>query len=128
MLDGGGGVPVALVLVAELVEQDGDVAPGQLANRLLADCLLAPGRGHLPHVFEVAAGQAAHVGERGAQVGGEPVDNAGAPALLALALEHRVAQAPVQPEQLAVDHPLSPPAGGGDRALELLEQVGVAVR
>jgi hypothetical protein len=44
-----------------------------------------------------------------------------------LPLEDRVSEAPVEPEQLGVHRPLRLPAGGGDGALELFEQVGVAV-
>jgi len=62
-----------------------------LANGLLADGLLGPGAGHLPHVLDVAPGQPSHAGEGGAQVGGEPVDDPGAPALGVLTLQHGVA-------------------------------------
>jgi hypothetical protein len=89
---GGSGVPIPLGGVIELVEQDGDVAPGQLANSLLDDYLLRPGVGHLAHGVDVAAGQTAHLGERGTQVRGEPVDHPGAPSLGLLALQHGVAE------------------------------------
>jgi hypothetical protein len=88
---GGCGVPVPVGLVGDLVEQDGDVTPGESANRLLANCLLGPGRRHLPHVLDVAPRQAPHVWEGRPQIGGEPVDDAGAPALCVLPLENGVA-------------------------------------
>lgn len=78
---GGGGVPVAGRLVVEPVEQRGDVSPGQLSNGLLDDCRPRPGGGERPHVEQIAAGQALHLGEGGAQVGGEPVDDPGFPSL-----------------------------------------------
>jgi len=64
---------------------------------------------------------------KAAQVGGEPVDDPGAPALRVLTLQHGVAQAPVQGEQFSVDGPLGAPTGGRDGALEVLEQLAVAV-
>ncbi len=38
VLGGGGRVPVALGLVADLVEQDSDVTPGESSNSLLDNC------------------------------------------------------------------------------------------
>jgi hypothetical protein len=55
VLNGGGGVPVPLGLVVELVEQHGDVTPGQSSNRLLDDCVLYPGVRQGAHVEEIAA-------------------------------------------------------------------------
>jgi hypothetical protein len=34
-----GGVPVAELMIIEPVEEDGDVPPGQLSNRLLDNCI-----------------------------------------------------------------------------------------
>jgi len=126
VFEGRGGVPVPHGGVGELVEQDRDVAPWQLRNRLLRNQAWV-GRSEGAHVDEVATGQPSHVGEGGAQVGGEPVDDPGAPALGVLTLQHGVAQGPVQREQFRVDGPLGAPAGGCDGALEVLEQLAVAV-
>ena len=51
-LDRSGGVPVPLVLVIEPVQQDGDVAPRQLANSVLANWC-RPRGGGLTHVLQV---------------------------------------------------------------------------
>jgi hypothetical protein len=117
VLDRGGGVPIALALVVEFVQQHGDVAQGQSSNRLLDDRQLRPGGREGAHVEQVAPGQATHAREGGAQVGGEPLDDPGAPALGLLALQDRVPEAPVEPDQLGVDHPLGAPPGGGNGVL-----------
>lgn len=44
-----------------------------------------------------------HLGEGGAQVGGEPVDHLGAPALGGLALQDVAPDLPVEEHQFAVD-------------------------
>jgi hypothetical protein len=62
------------------------VAPGKSCNRLLHEVLAGPGGGHGPHVLQVATGEAALLGEGGAQVGGEAVDDLGTPARVLLAV------------------------------------------
>jgi len=85
-----------------------------------------PGISEGPHVVQIAAGQAGHVEELGAQVDGQPVDDLSAPALL-LPVEACPPDRPVQGEQLGVDGPLRSEAGGADLLLELFEQRGVVV-
>jgi hypothetical protein len=126
VLDRGGGVPVPVPLIVEPVEQHRDVAPGKSSNRLLDDrCLLGPSGREGAHVEQVAPGQAAHLRKGDAQVGSESVDYPAAPALGLLAVQHRVPEAPVKPEQLGVDHSLGLPPGGPDRRLEVSEQLAV---
>ncbi len=91
VLGGGGGVPVTVRLGGQLVEQDCEMAPGQLANSLLADCGARPGRRHLTHVFQVAARESPHLGEGGSQIDHKPVDDFGAPALSFLSIQNGTA-------------------------------------
>jgi len=46
-------VPGAFGGVLNLVEQPDIMAPGQLCNKLLHNCLIRPSLGESPHIFEV---------------------------------------------------------------------------
>jgi hypothetical protein len=59
------------------------MAPGKLGNSLLRD-FGRPGLSEGGHAEQVSLRQAPHVGELGSQVGGETVDDLGAPALRGL--------------------------------------------
>ncbi|MBB2903231.1 hypothetical protein FHR75_004073 [Kineococcus radiotolerans] len=103
LLEGVGGVPVAGGALVEAAEEDGEVAPGQSCSGLLHEVgFLGPGGGGGAHVLQVAAGEAALVGEGGAEVVGEAVDDLRAPPGVVLVGEDVVADGPVQPQELGV--------------------------
>ena len=62
-----------------------------------------PCLGERPHVLEVRRREPCHVRELPAEIGGETVDDLGAPSLSVLALEDLVPDLPVELDQLAVD-------------------------
>jgi hypothetical protein len=64
---------------------------------------ISPGGGKLAHVVDVAARQPCHLRELGTEVGGETVDDLGAPTLVLLAREDLPADTPVELDQLLVD-------------------------
>jgi hypothetical protein len=67
-----------------------------LCSSLLHNCRVGPRLGEGAHVLEVPRREPPHVGELGAEIMGQPVDDLGAPAGLGLALEDIVADPPVE--------------------------------
>jgi hypothetical protein len=83
------GVPVAELVVVEPVEEDGDVAPGQLCNSLLQNLLVRPGCCERSHLREVPRGAALHLRELSPQIRRKPADDVAPPPLVTLALQDR---------------------------------------
>ena len=64
-------IPFAQLGVVDFVEKFDDVAPGQLANGSLADCVLVgPGLGEPPHVLKVGGRESLRVEKLRAQIHG----------------------------------------------------------
>jgi len=62
--NGRGRVPVTELDSIELVEKEHEVAPGQLASRLLANCIaVGPAPSEQAHVLEIAGRKALHLGK-----------------------------------------------------------------
>jgi len=95
-------VPEAFRRVVEEIKEAEVVAPRQLCNRVLHNCRVGPGFGEGAHVFEIAGRKALDGGEGEAEVGGELVDDPGAPALLPLAEEDFAPEVPVEQDEFAV--------------------------
>ena len=113
----------------ELAPAAGDVvAPGQLCNDLLHNCAVRPRRGKGAHVLEVARREPLHVGVGLAQVGGEPVDDLGAPAGALLALEDHPADVPVEQHHRRVRRHDDAQPLLLDALLDLAERLGVVAR
>lgn len=93
----------------EPCEQHDVVAPGQLSNGPLDNFVHAPSFGKGPHVHEVGAGKAFHLWESVMQVSREPLDDLGAPALAALAIQDAPTDLPIKTHQLSVDHQYGAP-------------------
>src|SRR5271165_5857170 len=98
----GVGIPEALRLGLQFLQQGEVMVPGDLCKRRLHNCLVGPGFGESPHVFEVTWRKAGHVGEGAAEVGGEAVDHLGSPSLVLLAVEDVSADVPIEKHHLAV--------------------------
>jgi hypothetical protein len=126
VFDGLLGVPLPQVVVVEPVEQDRDVTPGKLCNRLLHN--LGPRLGECSHVHQVPAREPLHVRELGAQVGGESLDDPGPPPFGLLAAQNEPPELPVEMYNFAVDRQVGPKPGIPNRGLRLGEQSGVAIR
>ena len=101
MLERGLGVPEPGSRVLDPQQRD-VLAPGQFANDPLENCRVGPRRGERPHIAQIGRREAARIGELRAQVGGEPVDHLGAPAVRCLAFANVVADLPIEADQLAV--------------------------
>ena len=86
-----------------LVEKADVVPPGNSCSSLLHDRFVGPGFGKGPHVLEVPNGEALDLWERTPQIGGQLVDQLGAPAELSLTLQDLPAYLPVEGHQAPVD-------------------------
>jgi hypothetical protein len=73
-----------------------------LCNESLHNLDVRPRLGEGAHVVQVPAAKAAHLGERHAQVGGEPFDHLGAVGLGVLAIEDQSTEPPVELDQFSV--------------------------
>src|SRR5699024_1154861 len=101
-----GGLPVAFVLVLDLVQQQTNVAPGQMCHRLWHICVHAwPGLGEGAHVHQIPPRESRHVRELVPQVLRQSLDDTSPPPGRSLLLQDRVAYLPVQRDQLSVDRP-----------------------
>ena len=127
VLDGLPRVPQPLGRVLDGVQEPHVVAPGQLCSNPLHDLAVGVGLGEGAHVFEVSGRQAGHLREVAPQVGREPVDDAGAPALGGLPGEDVAADAPVELDQLSVDSDGGAQPGRPDPLLQLGQQRDVYV-
>ena len=122
------GVPVAVGQFVEFVEQHSDVAPWQLANRLLANCIAVPDARHLPHVLEIGSREPTHVGESCSEIDRELVDHLRTPAFGFLALHDCVPDVPVQGEEFGVNDSGGANTGSPNLRFEVIEKLGVVGR
>ena len=122
------GVPEPLLRGSALLHQGDVVIPGDLCKSLLHDCPLRPCRSEGAHVFEVARREALHVGERLAQVRGQPVDDLRTPAFAFLPVEDDAADVPVVQDHRCVGGEDDPQALLLDVPLDLSEGLRVAAR
>jgi hypothetical protein len=90
--------------------------------------LSGPGIGEAAHMVEVGAREAGHLREVATEIRGQPVDDLGAPALQALALENLVPDLPVQLDELAVDRERGTRARGRDPGLDLGKECRIVGR
>lgn len=91
--------PVAQLGVVELLDQLDDVAPGQLANGSLTDCvLIGPRLGEPPHVLEVGRRKSVRGKELCTQIHGQLRGDLAAPRSCLLSLDDRRSDLPVDPE------------------------------
>lgn len=74
----------------------------QLCSRLLHKFRVRPRLRQRAHIFQVAWGKTAHVGEGGFQVPGKLVNYSGAPPLTLLTIQDFPANLPVQRHEFAV--------------------------
>jgi hypothetical protein len=72
-----------------------DMAPRQLRNRLLRNWRIGKLASEYFHCQQVARGEALHVGESLAEIGGEAVDDLGAPSGFLLALKYDFSGVPI---------------------------------
>jgi hypothetical protein len=72
-----------------------DMAPRQLRNRLLRNWRIGKLASEYFHCQQVARGEALHVGESLAEIGGEAVDDLGAPSGFLLALKYYFSGVPI---------------------------------
>ena len=94
-------------MVVQFGQQQDQVAPGQLVNRLLTNWRIGIGQSEHPYVFEVGHREAGHVREFRVQVSGERFDHPRAPTLGRLRLHDGHAELPVKRQQLGVDRQLA---------------------
>ena len=105
------------------------MAPRQSCSSLLDDCVaVRPGEGEGPHVRQAARAETPRTRELALQVRREPLDHLRAPALLVTPVGERLADRPVQTEQLGVGLADDLRLGRADALLQLLEQLRVVVR
>jgi len=119
-------IPVAQLGVVELLDQLDDMAPGQLANGSLTDCVWdGPRLGEPPHVLEVGRRESFRAGELCTQIHGELGQDLAAPRGCLLSLDDRRSDLPVQPEQFGVDPTLGDVARLMHKPFDALERGGV---
>ena len=119
------GVPFPQGLVIEPVQEDRDMAPGQLCNSLLHPFWPCLGQG--PHIEKVAARRAFHLRELCSEVSRKALDNLGPPALGLLAFQYQPAEAPVQADHLRVHRQVCPQPSRAHRSLGFGQQRGIAL-
>ncbi len=122
------GVPGPLFGVVYLGQQGHDMEPRQLVSTLLTKLAAGAFLGEELHVFEVGTGQPLHIGEGGAQIGGEAVDDLGAPALAGLAVKDVAAKIVVELNLLGIGGQNRALPGAGDAALEFGQPTRVVDR
>jgi len=69
VLKGGVNVSLALDGILHVVENAEVMAPWNLCNKLLHNCLVRPGLGERPHVLQIAGREASHLGKSALQIG-----------------------------------------------------------
>ncbi|WP_445971328.1 histone-like nucleoid-structuring protein Lsr2 [Curtobacterium poinsettiae] len=121
-----GGVPVPELTIVEPVQEDGDVTPWQLCNSLLQSLLLRPSRPERTHVRKVAWGEPLDLRELRTQIRREPTDDVTPPPLIALTLQDRRTDPPVQTDKLSVHAALRGKPGSAHLLLQLRKSSGVA--
>ena len=104
------------------------MAPGQSCNDLLHDSPVRPRLGARAHVLQVARREALDLGERGVQIGTEPVDDMRAPTFPLLPCEDVAADGPVEQNKFCVDRERGLDLRGADAGLQIVEPRGVAGR
>jgi len=100
VLDGGTEVPLPLLPVLELVEQHPQMPPGQKCHKLWHYFGVGPGLGQAAHVLQVAGAVAFDSGKLLLQVGAEPINDPGTPALGLLAGQDLASNGPIEQDQL----------------------------
>ena len=79
------------------------MAPRQLSNKLLDNCVVRVHLGKCPHGEQVGTRKTAHLRKFRPQVFGEPFDNLCSPTLVALTAQNFSADVPIEQYQLAID-------------------------
>lgn len=120
------GVPDPIDWSVEGRKQLHVVAPGKLCNESLHNLYVGPRLREGAHVVKVPPAEPAHLGERHAQVGGEPIDHLRAVGLGVLAIEDQPTEPPVELDQLSVDRKRGSRARRLNFRLHSFEQNGVA--
>ena len=121
-------IPLALGRTVQLGQQGHHMEPGQLGSRLLPKLAVRAMLGEEGHILEVAAGEAAYLGEGVFQVQGQAFDDFRAPTFGFLSLLNFDTDPEVQLYQLGIDGQRRPLPGLSDVAFKLSQPVGVALR
>ena len=100
--------------------------PGQLGSRLLPKLTMRAMFGKKRHVFEIAAGKAAHFRKALFQIGCQTVDHLGPPALFALPLHYLMPDAAIQLHQLGINDQHGSRSGLGYLGFQPAQPVCVA--
>ena len=105
-----------------------DMAPRQLRNRLLRNWRIGKLASEYFHCQQVARGEALHGGESLAEIGGEAVDDLGAPSGFLLALKDDFSGMPVGFDDDGIGREHGPDARALQVAFDLLQCGAVGVR
>jgi len=103
MLNGGLGVPDAILARGKFFQDREIVIPGDLRKHRLHNCFIGPGFRERTHLFQISRGESFHVGEGSLEVRRQTVDHFRTPVFPLLPVEDIAADLPVEQNQFPVD-------------------------
>jgi hypothetical protein len=126
MLDGLADAELAGGEFLHTVEEDRLMPPRQLCNNLLHELPVGPSGGEGPHVFQVAGGATGQSRELPLKVGGEAVDDFGAPAFRLRAGKDVAADFPIMQDEFGIGRERGLELGGADPFFDAGDQAVVS--